>query len=234
MASVSGFLMSITPPMDVESSQYRLIRYILRHSMNGRPIRAIVLKNLAGGPRKFYMGLQSLTRVLRNRFGIILKAIRAPKSFWILRFVTYATEPMERVDEVQVDKRPGRILLKYVLTYLFVRGEKVEDIDLFNALIRMGIDIDGNDSYFGSGMRSLIEDGFVDMQLLHREYLVYPGNGPPLTFYSWGERAQQLFTYEIVVQYDYRTVNKLLDEINRKMPYEAAAAAAVNHLPAIL
>ncbi|XP_068155112.1 uncharacterized protein [Drosophila tropicalis] len=194
MASVSGFLSSIMPAMDVKSSQYRLIRYILRHSMNGRPIRSIVLKNLAGGARKFYLGLPSLTRVLKNRFG----------------------EPMEEVDEVHPEKRPGRILLKYVLTYLFLRGEKVEDIDLFNTLSVMGVDVDGNDRYFGPGMRSLIEDGFVDMQLLYREYLIMPGNRPPLIYYSWGERAQQLFTYEIVVQYDYKEVIKSLKEINRE------------------
>ncbi|EDW68178.1 non-structural maintenance of chromosomes element 3 homolog [Drosophila virilis] len=192
------------PQIEIDHQVRAILNYILCHSANKVPIKYNDLMPLADNKNELSKRFVLVTQLLETRYGIRLVQLEGtPK-----RYVCIAEAPVASTYELTAAQRPQFTLLYIILTYIFLRGNHIEEDKLYGMLDMMGANVREEHGYFGENISKLIEDTFVKQQYLKRERSqLSPYDDPKIT-YSWGLRAKCEFTYQQVVQF----ASKLFDQ----------------------
>ncbi|XP_034488678.1 non-structural maintenance of chromosomes element 3 homolog [Drosophila innubila] len=193
------------PQHDTIDHQVRaVLNFILCHSSNKVPVKMSDLMTLASGKNELAKRLPFVTQLLEERYGIKLVLLEgAPK-----RYICLAESPMMSIYELKASQRPQYTMLYIILTYIFLRGNRIEEDKLYGMLDALNVNVHEEHGYFGDNISKLIEDTFVKQQYLKRERSQLSPYDDPKNYYSWGSRAKSEFTYQQIVQF----ASKLFDQ----------------------
>ncbi|KAL7728896.1 hypothetical protein ACLKA6_004235 [Drosophila palustris] len=193
------------PQHDQIDQQVRaVLNFILCHSANKVPIKMTDLMSLTSGKNELAKRLPFITQLLNERYGIKLVLLEgAPK-----RYICLAESPAMSIYELKASQRPQYTMLYIILTYIFLRGNRIEEDKLYGMLDAMEVKVDEEHGYFGDDISKLIEETFVKQQYLKRERSQLSPYDDPKNYYSWGPRAKSEFTYQQIVQF----ASKLFDQ----------------------
>lgn len=181
-----------------------ILNFILCHSANKVPIKINDLMALADGKSEVAKRMSLVTKLLDERYGIKLILLEGtPK-----RYICLAETPMASAYELTASQRPQYTLLYIILTYIFLRGNRIEDDKLFGMLDTLGVNVHEEHGYFGDNILKMIEDTFVKQLYLKRERSQLSPFDDAKIFYSWGQRAKTEFTYRQIVQFASKLFNQ--------------------------
>lgn len=159
---------------------------------------------LADGKYEVAKRMSLVTKLLDERYGIKLTLLEGtPK-----RYICLAETPMASAYELTALQRPQYTMLYIILTYIFLRGNRIEDDKLFGMLDTLGVNVHEEHGYFGDSILKMIEDTFVKQLYLRRERSQLSPFDDPKIFYSWGQRAKTEFTYRQIVQFASKLFNQ--------------------------
>ncbi|ALC46668.1 MAGE [Drosophila busckii] len=188
----------------IDSRVSIMVNFILCHSANKVPIKYSDLSSIVDGKHEVNKRLPFVTELLEQRYGMKLVQLEGAGK----RYITVAEAPVCSIHELTTNQRPQFTLISIVLTYIFLRSNRLEEEKLYNMLDEMGVNVQEEHGYFGDNIRKLIEDTFVKQQYLKRERSQLSSNDDPKNYYSWGQRAKLEFTYENIVQFACKLLDK--------------------------
>lgn len=162
----------------------KYVRYILYRAGSKMPIRkADLLKNVMHAGKSFDAVIEEVTVILKDIYGLDLYVGAANP----MHYLVSNTLPLQTNNEDR-DKssEPPKIILMLVLSHVFMSGESVSQVSLFQFLRSIGIDMDKKHWTFGN-----IKD-CITTTLIKQKYLTSesdPNNKSII--YHWGPRAEQ-------------------------------------------
>lgn len=181
-----------------------ILNFILCHSANKVPIKLNDLMALADGKTEVAKRMPLVTKLLDERYGIKLMQLEGtPK-----RYICLAETPMASAYELTAVQRPQYTMLYIILTYIFLRGNRIEEEKLFGMLDTLGMNVHEEHGYFGDNIQKKIEDTFVKQLYLKRERSQLSPFDDPKIFYSWGQRAKTEISFRQVVQFASKLFNQ--------------------------
>ncbi|KAH8407130.1 hypothetical protein KR222_007770, partial [Zaprionus bogoriensis] len=192
-----------TEHLDVDAQVRAILNFILCHSASKVPIKLKDLLALTAGKNEVAKRMPLVTKLLEERYGIRLVQLEAPK-----RYICMAEAPMTTAHELTAAQRPQYTLLYIILTYIFLRGNRVEEEKLFGMLDSLKVNVHEEHSYFGEHIIKMIEETFVKQQYLKRERSQLSPYDDPKFFYTWGLRAKSECSYQQVVQFASKLFNQ--------------------------
>ncbi|EDV92885.1 MAGE-like protein 2 [Drosophila grimshawi] len=191
-------------PVEIDNQVRAMLNFILCHSANKVPIKLNDLMPLAENKNELNKRIPIVSKLLEERYGIKLIQLEGtPK-----RYICVSEMPATSIFEITAAQRPQFTLLYIILTYIFLRGNRIEENKLYDMLDMLEVNVHEEHGYFGANISKLIEDTFVKQQYLKRERSQLSSYDDLKISYTWGPRAKSEFTYEQIVQF----ASKLFDQ----------------------
>ncbi|XP_062123941.1 non-structural maintenance of chromosomes element 3 homolog [Drosophila sulfurigaster albostrigata] len=191
-------------PMAIDNQVLTMINFILCHSANKVPIKFTDLTASVDNRNEAIKRLPLVSQLLEETYGIkLIQLDGAPK-----RYICVAEAPVASTAELTSSQQKHQALLYIILTYIFLRGNKIEDEKLYAMLTMMEIDVHEEHGYFGDDIFDVINDTFVNQQYLRRERSQLSPYDDPKTFFSWGPRAKCEITYQEIVKFASKLFNQ--------------------------
>jgi len=178
--------LSQLPPAEQEDVVNNVVRYLLIADQKKLPIkRADIVKHaMKDHGRAFGAVMKVASEKLRTVFGIDAVYEEKVKGYILINTLDNMFDDPHQYWPPEDHATLGLVMV--ILTVIFMKGNKIDDEVLFDALRRLGVDVDNNDETFGD-VRRLVTTTFVKQGYLEMER--EPGD-PPRSFFSWGPRAR--------------------------------------------
>ncbi|KAH8381356.1 hypothetical protein KR093_003038, partial [Drosophila rubida] len=191
-------------PVQIDNHVRTLLNFILSHSANKVPIKYTDLTAAIDNRNEMLKRLPLVTQLLEETYGIKLVQLEgAPK-----RCICIAETPVVSTHELTPSQRQHQTLLYIVLTYIFLRGNRIEDEKLYGMLAMLDIDVHEEHGYFGDDVSQIINETFVNQQYLKRERSQLSPYDDPKNYFSWGARAKCEITYQEIVKFASKLFNQ--------------------------
>ncbi|KAH8310339.1 hypothetical protein KR044_000842, partial [Drosophila immigrans] len=191
-------------PMQIDNQVRTMVNFILCHSANKVPIKFTELTASVDNRNEMIKRFPFVTQLLDETYGIkVVELEGAPK-----RFICIAEAAVASTSELTASQRQNQTLLYIVLTYIFLRGNRIEDEKLFAMLTMLDIDVHEEHGYFGEDVSQMINETFVSRQYLKRDRSQLSPYDDPKNFFSWGPRAKCEITYREIVKFASKLFNQ--------------------------
>jgi len=180
--------------VEVEQLVNDLVIYLMIADQKKIPIkRQDINKNVLKDNKRAFAGLMSKAKAkLETVFGI--KLIDLEQSRYIL--VNTLDNPVAEDVDVEDHAKTGLVLV--ILALIFMRGNQIGEDELFEALRKLGVDVDQPHEVFGD-VRRLITVEFIRQAYLESER--QPTIDPPKLIFHWGLRAKAETTKRDVLEF---------------------------------
>lgn len=186
-----------TEEVELDHQVRAIINFILRHSANKVPIKNTDLLPLANGKQELARRFPLVTALLAERYGLNLVQLEgAPK-----RYICVAESPAMSIYELTPAQRPQHTMLYIILTYIFLRSNRIEKDKLYTMLDLMGVNVEEDHGYFVGDISTLIDSTFVKQQYLKEERSQLSPYDDFKTYYSWGARAKAEIPYQQITEF---------------------------------
>lgn len=174
---------SFATTQDSTENVNKCVRYILYRAGLKVPIRKADLQKVVHAGKSFDAIIEKVTEILKDVYGLDLYVGAANP----IQYLVSNTLPLQtsNEDEDKLSEAP-KIILMLVLSHVFMSGESVSQVSLFQFLCSIGIDRDKKHYAFGN-----VKD-FITTMLVKQKYLTSDSNpNNKSVTYHWGPRAEQ-------------------------------------------
>jgi hypothetical protein len=178
--------LSHLPVREREEIINNIVRFLLIADQKKLPIkRADIIKHtMKDHSRAFVPLMNAACEKLRVIFGIDAKFDDRTKGYILVNMIDNMYDNPHQTWSLEDNAQIGLVMV--ILTFIFMKGNKVEDEVLYDMLRRLGIDTESKDETFGEVRRvittTFVRQGYLDVEKEQGD--------PPRLVFRWGPRAR--------------------------------------------